>query len=109
MRVTNVTARLIMIAGLRLKPGDTEEVPEKYEAGVRKSPCFRAGWLREGKVEMPPSPHNPKKGFSLAELSPSKAITAVGREKDLSTLVLWSESETRPEVLDAIKAQAEKL
>jgi uncharacterized protein YbaA (DUF1428 family) len=101
---TNTEARPIRIAGKTILPGKTETIPAKFVDAVKASPPGRAGWLKEGKVTMPPA-----KVPDISKQSIDNAKKLIAVEKDLHVLKTWIDAESRQEVLDAINARMSSL
>jgi hypothetical protein len=103
--VTNTSAAMIIIAGQSILPGATSApIKDEWIDGVKNSPSFRAGKLREGKVDMPPP-----EVVSLTKMSLDQCRKMIGAETRLSTLTTWQDAEKRTEVLAMIADRVRKL
>lgn len=102
--VTNVKPRLIEIAGHRIKPTETVEIPPEHVEGVKKSPPFLARWLVEGTPTLPASAPT-----DITKLDETRAIKLVGIETELSVLSSWADTEQRPAVVNAIRERVKLL
>lgn len=102
--VTNVKPRLIEIAGLRIAPLETVEIPPEHEDGVRDSSPFRARYLVEGTPVLPES-----RALDLSKFSEEQAIKLVEIETDLNVLAGWADTEKRPAIVAALQTRASQL
>lgn len=103
--VTNTQARMISIAGQDILPGHTSKpIQESMIAGVKASPAYRAGWLKDGVVAMPP-PKVPE----IQKMDLDQARKLIASESNLSILQAWAAADNRPEVLSAITERVKTL
>lgn len=103
--VTNTEARMISIAGQDIMPGATSRpIPDNMIDAVKKSPAFRAGWLKEGKVQMPPPKLPP-----LDKATPEQAAKLISTETNLEILKAWIDAEKRPGVLAMLSERVKQL
>jgi hypothetical protein len=106
----NMSKRLHIIGGQRLSPGQTSE-PYKPEVAARiaASPAVRAGELVGLRDDQVPAPVPRGRPADLSKAKEADAIELVKSEKDLATLMAWSENDQRPAVQAAIQKQVESL
>ncbi len=102
--VTNTQARAIHTCGVLLRPGTPTEIPAEHVEALKKAPAYKARWIVEGVVKMPPPVVVP-----IGKLDPERAYKLIAVESDLATLRAWIDSEKRPEVLAAIQKRVAAL
>lgn len=112
MRVRNVTARLVICAGLDIAPGAEATIPEAKAAEVRKATVFQNGFLQEiggGRAPVAnPKPAAKPKGEPM-RMSVKEAIAVIDAETDFAKLSAWADTETRPDVIEALHKRAEAI
>lgn len=102
--VTNTSASMRTIAGQSILPGKSVTIDPKYEEGVRKSPAFRAGILKEGSVTMPEP-----KITDISKLSVEQAKKLIASESTAGVLMAWIDQDSRPEIRIALDARVKQL
>lgn len=113
--VTNIQARLMTFAGakdpktkkrevIKILPFQTVEVDEETFARWMSSPIGRAGGIKEGRHQGPPTP-----APNIGKASEENAIAFVQKCDNLTHLAEWARSETRTGVLHAVRQRQAAL